>query len=445
MPRFAKSGNGGDAPFCGSAAHFSRRNLLGVAAGLGFANWLTPVAETLARAAEKLPRGASPRSLIVLWMQGGPSQLETFDPHPGGPVSGGPSIRTSVKGVSIGKGLEQVADQMHHIALIRSVTSKEGDHERATYNVKTGYRPDQTLIHPALGAIVCHQLQDNLEIPRHVSILPSQWPARGGYLGDGYDAFKIGDPNQPLPDVATTVSKERYEQRLSDLENIVEREFARGRIPKMDETKTLHLHTVQRAYRMMSSEQLQAFNVREAPENQRTAYGDTSFGRGCLAALRLVKAGVRCVEVTLDGWDSHASNAEFCAARNRELDPAFASLLRDLKEEGLLDSTLVLWAGEFGRTPRLNPAGGRDHWPHGFTVALAGGGVPGGTVIGGTSPTPSIQPANISRDVERPIPIEDVHATVLKLLGIDPAKEVITPVGRPMRLSDGRPLRELTG
>src|SRR5690606_922654 len=132
-------------------------------------------------------------------------------------------------------------------------------------------------------------------------------------------------------------------------------------------------------------------------------------------------------------------------ARNRELDPAFASLLRDLKEEGLLDSTLVLWAGEFGRTPRLNPAGGRDHWPHGFTVALAGGGVPGGTVIGGTSPTPSIQPANISRDVERPIPIEDVHATVLKLLGIDPAKEVVTPVGRPMRLSDGRPLRELTG
>src|SRR5436190_9080734 len=250
---------------CGGAAHFTRRNLLGVAAGLGFANWLTPLAESLARASENLPSGQPAKSLIVLWMQGGPSQLETFDPHPGGAVSGGALIETRVKGISVGKGLEQVADQMDKISIIRSVTSKEGDHERATYNVKTGYRPDQTLLHPSLGAIVCHQLQDNLEIPRHVSILPSQWPARGGYLGDSFDAFKIGDPNQPLPDVSTTVSKERYKQRLDDLENVIEKEFARGRIAKMDESKTLHLHTVQNAYRMMSSDQLKAINVKEAP------------------------------------------------------------------------------------------------------------------------------------------------------------------------------------
>lgn len=428
---------------CGGAAHLSRRNLLGVAAGLGLANWLTPVAESLSRAAEKQSGGAPAKSLIVLWMQGGPSQLETFDPHPGGAVSGGAAIETRVKGVSVGKGLEQVADVMDQVTLLRSVTSKEGDHERATYNVKTGYRPDQTLIHPSIGAVVAHQLKDNLEIPRHISILPGQWPARGGYLGEVYDAFKIGDPNQPLPDVATTVTKERYQQRLGDLENVVEKEFARGRLKKLDEAKTLHLKTVQSAYRMMSSDQLKAFNVKEAPETQRAAYGDSSFGRGCLAALRLVKAGVRCVEVTLDGWDSHVNNEEFCVARNKDLDPAFASLIRDLKAEGLFDSTLVVWAGEFGRTPRINPAGGRDHWPHGFSIAMAGGGVPGGRVIGETSATPSIEPASVTQDVKRPIPIEDVHASVMKLLGIEHDLEVQTPIGRPMRLSEGTPIQEL--
>lgn len=428
---------------CGGAAHLSRRNLLGVAAGLGLANWLTPVAESLSRAAEKQPGSAPAKSLIVLWMQGGPSQLETFDPHPGGAVSGGAAIETRVKGISIGKGLEQVADVMDQMTILRSVTSKEGDHERATYNVKTGYRPDQTLIHPSIGAVVAHQLKDNLEIPRHISILPGQWPARGGYLGEVYDAFKIGDPNQPLPDVATTVTKERYQQRLGDLENIVEKEFARGRLKKLDEAKTLHLKTVQSAYRMMSSDQLKAFNVKEAPAKQRAAYGDSSFGRGCLAALRLVKAGVRCVEVTLDGWDSHVNNEEFCVARNKDLDPAFASLIRDLKAEGLFDSTLVVWAGEFGRTPRINPAGGRDHWPHGFSIAMAGGGVPGGRVIGETSATPSIEPANVTQDVKRPIPIEDVHASVMKLLGIEHDLEVQTPIGRPMRLSEGTPIQEL--
>lgn len=428
---------------CGDAAHFTRRNLLGVAAGLGLCNWLTPLAESLASASEKLPSGQTAKSLIVLWMQGGPSQLETFDPHPGGAVSGGAAIETRVKGVSLGKGLEQVADQMDKISIIRSVTSKEGDHERATYNVKTGYRPDQTLLHPALGAIVCHQLKDNLEIPRHVSILPSQWPARGGYLGDSFDAFKIGDPNQPLPDVTTKVTSDRYKQRLSDLENIIEKDFARGRIAKMDESKTLHVHTVQNAYRMMSSDQLKAFNVAEASLSQRQAYGDSSFGRGCLAALRLVKAGVRCVEVTLDGWDSHVNNEEFCVARLRDLDPAMAALIRDLKAEGLFDSTLVIWAGEFGRTPRINPAGGRDHWPHGFSIAMAGGGVPGGRVIGETSSTPSIEPANIGKDVKKPIPIENVHATALKLLGIEHDLEVQTPIGRPMKLSEGEPIAEL--
>src|SRR5688572_2089317 len=208
-----------------------RRSLLGATLGLSGIGWLTPVAERLARAAEERPRGQPAKSLIILWMQGGPSQLETFDPHPGTKFSHEETkaIATAAKDIQIADTLPRVAEQMEHVSLIRSLVSKEGDHERATYNVKTGFRPDPTLVHPSLGAIVCHQLADSVEIPRHVSILPGQWPGRGGFLGDQYDAFKTYDPSGPIPDVAARVSASRAEKRLNDLQTVVERNFARGR------------------------------------------------------------------------------------------------------------------------------------------------------------------------------------------------------------------------
>ena len=187
----------------------------------------------------------------------------------------------------------------------------------------------------------------------------------------------------------------------------------------------------------MSSEQLRAFDVGREPAAVRAEYGDTPFGRGCLAARRLIEVGVRCVEVTLDGWDSHVNNHEVHRKLVGVLDPAFAALIHDLKLRGLLDRTVVLCGGEFGRTPKVNLAGGRDHWPNGFSVALAGGGLRGGFALGATDPEGKKAP-------DRPTAIEDVHATVLAALGLDPATENVAPAtGRPIKLSAGTPIREL--
>jgi hypothetical protein len=427
---------------CCGPAHFDRRTLL-QAAGLAGLSWLTPLAERLARAAEKSPAGAPAKSVIVLWMAGGPSQLETFDPKPGTKIAGGTKARlTSVKGVEIGESYEQMADQMHHVSLVRSLVSKEGDHERASYAVKTGFRPDPTLVHPSLGAIVCRKLDDKVEIPRHVSILPGQWPARGGYLGAQFDAFKVFDPQGPIPDIAPMVADSRFQKRVKDLD-VVESEFTRGRLRQLDGNKTLHTAATQSALKMMSSDQLKAFDVKQATGEWREAFGDTPFGRGCLAAARLISVGVRCVEVTLDGWDSHINNHETHKARAQTLDPAFAALLRYLNDHKLLESTVVLWGGEFGRTPTVNPVGGRDHWPHGFTIALAGGGIRGGRVIGETSSDPPEKSKSWEKFVADPRQVSDIHATVLHTLGIPYDEELDTPIGRPMKISEGKVISEL--
>ncbi|MCP5519275.1 MAG: DUF1501 domain-containing protein [Verrucomicrobiales bacterium] len=423
---------------CRTPDHFSRRTLLKTL-GVGAAGaWLTSLAGMLARAAETDRSGAPARSVILLWLDGGPSQLETFDPHPGRPIAHGTAaIRTAVPEIELARGLENVAEVMNEIALIRSVVSKEADHERAVYNLKTGNRPTPTVVHPSIGALLCHQLADGGgDLPRHVSILPGQWPSRGGFLGAAYDAFQTDDPAGQVPDVTPRVSAERMQERLAGLE-VVEATFARGRRPDLDPAVTLHQRNLEAARQLMDSSQLAAFDVTQAPRSQREAYGDTAFGRGCLAALRLIQAGVRCVEVTLSGWDTHLNNHELHAHRVRILDPAFAALLRDLRAQELLDSTVVLCGGEFGRTPRLNPLEGRDHWPHGFSVALAGGGVRGGQVLGATDPEGQ------EREPADPVGIADIHATIQHTLGLNPRRELITPVGRPIPLSEGRILRSL--
>jgi hypothetical protein len=414
-----------------SLTHHHRRTFLGMVG----AAWLTPVAIHLARAAEKAKREPA-TSIIVLWMQGGPSQLETFDPHPGTRIAaGGTAVDTAVKGVQLGKGLERLAEQMADVSLVRSMVSKEGDHERGTYTMKTGFRPDPTVVHPSIGAICCHELAvAGTDIPRHVSIFPDQWPARGGYLGDKYDAFRMDDPAGPVPDTQSFLPKPRDEKRLQSLE-VVEGAFARGRGNRAE--NTLHQHTMSAARTMMSSEQLKAFDVSQEPLAVRRKFGDTPFGRGCLAARRLIEAGVRCVEVTLSGWDTHVNNHDLVAKQLTILDPAFAALLADLKERKLFGKTVVMCGGEFGRTPVVNPAGGRDHWPTGFSVALAGGGIRGGQVVGATDP-------DAKKDPTDPAKVADLHATMLAAVGIDYAKVNQTPIGRTVKYADdGTPIRGL--
>ena len=411
----------------------NRRQMLR-ALGCSGIPWLTTMGDLLAIQEERKRQPA--RHLILLWLEGAPSQLETFDPHAGSAIAyGSTDVATSAAGIRIGSGLARTAEVMHEITLVRSMMSREGDHERAVYHMKTGYRPNPSLIHPSIGAIICHELpRSPVEIPTHISILPNRWAAKGGFLGGGLDAFQLGDPANPLPDMRAPVAADREARRLAGL-SVVEEAFAHGRDGL--ETKTVYRGTLDRARRMMTSDQLKAFDVREEPASVRAAYGNSPFGRGCLAARRLVEAGVQCVEVTLDGWDTHANNHELQAARIQLLDPALATLIKDLRERGLLDQTVVLCGGEFGRTPKLNAVQGRDHWPQGFSMAVAGGGFRRGYAHGETDP------AGVSKEPASPVHVQDLHATIQTALGIDPTTEIMTPVQRPMAWSDGRVIREL--
>ena len=316
------------------------------------------------------------------------------------------AIASAVKDVQLATGLERTAEEMGSISLIRSMVSKEGDHERGTYAMKTGFRPDPTVIHPSIGAIAVTNCRlAGCDIPRHISILPGQWPARGGFLGDQYDAFRTGDPADPVPDTSSLMPDASAKRNDSKTSTWWRALSLRGRRRRAE--ATMHRETVAGGVKMMSSEQLKAFDVIERAVGPcERAYGETPFGRGCLAARRLIEVGVRCVEVTLTGWDTHVNNHKTVHELLKTLDPAFSTLIRDLRERGLLERTVVLCGGEFGRTPAINPLGGRDHWPMGFSVALAGGGIRGGQVIGETDPEGKPQPT-------QPVTVPDLHATIL--------------------------------
>ncbi|MGQ0634437.1 MAG: DUF1501 domain-containing protein [Planctomycetaceae bacterium] len=408
----------------------TRRDVLRIAAGLGLSFALPGLQGRAAQA-----RGAErPKSLLTLWLAGGPSQLETFDPHPQLSEKTQP-IPTKLAGLQIADLYPRVAEEIHELCVIRSMVSKEGDHERGIYLLKTGYRPDPTLIHPSLGAIVAHELPaPGVQIPQHISLVGTQWPARGGFLGDDFDAFKVLDPGQNLQNLVSRVSPDRQSRRLRSLD-VVEGAFRKGR--RLQSDATLHRETIDRALAMMSSEQLQAFKVEEEPAPVRAAYGDSDFGKGCLIARRLIEGGVRAIEVNCNGWDTHAKNFEGHKANAAVLDPAFSALIRDLLERDLLESTVVLCMGEFGRTPNINPVGGRDHWPTGFSCVVGGGGFRRGVLIGETDPTGK------NKDPVDPVEFPDLYATILHTLGVEYSKELTTPIGRPMALCKGHPLERL--
>ncbi len=411
-----------------------RRDLLRWAAGLGM-SFTLPGLTT--RAAER--RGTErPRSLLTIWLSGGPSQLETWDPHPGSLI-GGPTraIDTSIKGVQIAEGFPLLAGQLHHLSVIRSLTSREGDHDRATYTVKTGFRPDPTVTHPGIGAIVAHaQPSTELELPPVVSLGQENSPWKGGFLGGSFNALQVREPGQAGENVRDWIEEPRQQRRLDGLD-LVGKRFLQGRGAVVNRTQ--HEHSIEAAIRMMTSEQVKAFEIDEEPEEIRAAYGDSNFGRGLLVARRLIEEGVRSVEVTLQNFDTHDDNFTRHQNHATVLDPAFAALLKDLAARDLLASTAVLCLGEFGRTPRINGAEGRDHWPHGFSCLVGGAGLKGGQLIGATDP------AGEREKPEDPIGVDDLYATVLTALAIDPAHQVQTPIGRPIKYSNGKPIGRLLG
>jgi uncharacterized protein (DUF1501 family) len=409
----------------------SRRQLLQLLAGLGMTIALPGMsARAAARRADERPK-----SLITLWMNGGMSQLETWDPHPG-TASGGDvkDIATRAKDVRISDMLPQVAEQLDSCLLIRSLTSKEGDHERGSAYVKTGYRPEPTLKYPTLGAIAASELPNpKLEIPSYVSIASDRVVPEGGYLGNQWDAFRVFNPGEDLANLKSYETAERQRNRLEGLQ-VVSQQFAAHR--QFAARKTLHQDTIDRALQMMTSEQLKAFQLQDESASAKAAYGNTSFGKGCLVARRLVETGVRSVEVNLSGFDTHVSNHEGHITQTKIMDPAIATLLKELKERDLLQSTIVLCISEFGRTPSINPAGGRDHWPNWFSCMIAGGGFRQGTVIGAT---PSELPGEKPAPPTDPVTIPQLFATIMAVMGIEYSKEIMTPIGRPMRFADASP------
>ncbi|WP_339910003.1 DUF1501 domain-containing protein [Symmachiella dynata] len=410
----------------------SRRDALKIAAA-GTLSFALPALDL--RAATK--RGPErEKSLITLWLAGGPSQLETWDPHPGTKV-GGPTkaLATMVPGLHIADLFPHTAEQIHELSVIRSLVSKEGDHERGAYFLKTGYRPDPTVTHPSIAALVTQQQTDaRVEIPRNVLIGNDPFPGRGGYLGDKFDPFKVFNPQDKVSNVSANVDDQRQQRRLSNLD-IIEQSFRKNRTAAADRTQ--HRQTLKRALTMMTSEQLRAFELQHEPAAIRAAYGETSFGQGCLMARRLVETGVKAVQVTLDGFDTHANNFDGHQENAAILDPALAMLLTDLRQRDLLESTVVLCIGEFGRTPNINALDGRDHWPTGFSALLGGGGLRSGVVIGETDPT------GAKKDPVDPIEVPDLYATILAVLGVEYAQEVITPIGRPLALCEGAPIERL--
>lgn len=416
-----------------SLKRMTRRGLgLATLGGLGY---LAATRLGLAGGESKTSPTDRPMSLIVVWLAGGPSQIETFDPKPGRRI-GGPTraIATSAEGIEIAEGLPLVAEQMKHLSLVRSLVGQEGDHERASVLMKTGRRPETVLNHPSLGAVLAHELPAaGTEIPRYVSMLGFERTSRGGYLGQAYDPFRTGDPRFPVQDVSAPVGEDRQGRRLESLE-ILERGF-RERQGEV-ERQTSHQDRTRRALRMMKSPQLDAFAVDREPSSVAGAYGDSAVGRACLAARRLVEVGVRCVEVNHGGWDTHVDNFDNVRRLNAELDPALAALVADLVERDLFSSTVVLCTGEFGRTPAINPAEGRDHWPTGFSMVIGGGSLRAGVVVGETGLEADDQP-------KRPVTVADTYATVLTALGVDPATENVTDAGRPVKLGEGKPISEL--
>jgi uncharacterized protein (DUF1501 family) len=368
---------------------------------------------------------------ILIWLNGGPSHLDTFDPKPGGKVR---PVATRAPGLTLAAELPHLGELADRLALVRSLTSREGNHDRARLLAHTGYVPNPTVAYPSLGGWVSAELGGELgDLPAFVSIAGPSVGA--GFLGISHGPFVVADPRKPPANTSYPrgVDFDRFARRRTALAAL-EDDFARQSGDAMVESRRA---VYAQSVRMMYSPRLSAFDLGEEPESVARAYGDNDFGRGCLLARRLVEAGVRFVEVWLDGWDTHKDNFNRTARLCEKLDPALATLLSELGARDRLARTIVLCMGEFGRTPRINADEGRDHHPQAFSALLAGGGLRGGVVVGATS-------EDGERVVDRPLSPADLLATVASALGLDPAQKRRAPGGRPVALSDGGvPIREL--
>lgn len=398
-----------------------------------------------AAAAERIP--AKAKSCILIWLDGGPSHLETFDPKPDAPKEvRGPldSIATNVEGIRIGECLKQTAQLMDRLAIVRSMTSPLGEHNFGTHYMMTGYKPTPALEHPTFGATLAEVRSQSSVLPPHIAVpdfgVGGSKLSGNGFLSSSVQPFSVGgNPDKPDFKVQDMDFYRGLDlTRLDRRRQIVNAfdEFSRAK----DAGRTSEANPdLERAYQLIASPAARsAFSLSEEPAAVRGRYGfggASSLGQSCLLARRLVERGVPFVTVNSRGWDTHQDVFKLKerypgdrGAHVPALDKALSALLLDLSDRDMLNETLVVVMGEFGRTPKINSNGGRDHWPKVFSVMLAGGGVRGGQIYGSSDPLAEFPQDN-------PTTPSDLAATIYTLLGIDPAHELHTPDGRPVRVA----------
>jgi uncharacterized protein (DUF1501 family) len=377
------------------------------------------------------------KSAILLWMGGGPSTMDIWDLKPGS-ATGGPfkQISTSADGIAICEHMPSMAKQMHHMSIVRSMSTREADHMRGRYYMHTGYVPNPNVEHPSYGAVIAHELADQvpeLEIPPFVSV--GGGSVGPGFLGMTWAPFVV-DSNGNVRNLDGGIDPARMTQRLEMLATIEKKFIGERRGGSAED----HAKVLDKTVKLMTSKQMEAFKVMKEPEAVRERYGATGFGRGCLMARRLVEAGVPFVEVDLGGWDNHAGI--FPTLQNQklpELDKAMSGLVSDLADRGLLDDTAIIWMGEFSRTPNINGNAGRDHWARNYSNVLAGGGFKQGLVHGASDSTGG-EP---DRDA---VTLENLIGTIYHQMGIDPNKELVAFGTRPIEIvKDAEIMKSLIG
>jgi hypothetical protein len=405
----------------------SRRDFMQLSAlglgGLALSGWMPALAANVAQ------NKRTHKSCILLYMDGGPSHKDTFDLKPGTKDGGEfKPIATSATGVQISEHFAKLATHMHEGILFRGMSTSEGAHGRARYYMHTGYREGVGgLTYPSMGAIVSSELgKEDFPLPNFVAIGGKSYGS--GFLGARHQPLNVTNPASGVEDLKAQVAGPQFAQRVGLLEQMEQSFFKEQGAATIKDHQT----TYQRAVRMMQSAEAKAFDLSLEPSKSKSAYGSGRFADGVLMARRLVEVGIPFVEVSLGGWDTHMDNFDRVKSLSQQVDAALSALLTDLKERGLLESTLVVWMGDFGRTPKLNTRGakpGRDHYPKAWTAAMFGGGIKGGQAIGKTD-------AEGATVVEGKTTAIDFMATVCTVLGIDPTKENDTPIGRPIRIAD---------
>ncbi len=407
----------------------SRRTLLRFGATGALAGALPALSYQRPARADGPPAGAGPaRSCIFLYLAGGPSHIDTFDLKPGRPGGGEfRPVATSVDGLQICEHLPRLAERMKQLALVRSLTAKEGNHDRARHLMHTGYAPAGGADHPAFGSMVAETRRGVASgLPGYVAIAgPGE---DSGFLSSAYSPFPVKNPLRPVRHLAPArgIEGPRFARRLTVWRQL-EDQFAASRGGGYVGSRR---QVAEQALTLMQSSGSRAFQVEEEPESVKEAYGSSEFGAGCLMARRLVEAGVPFVEVTLNGWDTHEDNFNRVKTLCGTLDQGLSALVDDLAGRGLLGSTLLVCAGDFGRTPRINERGGRDHHPACSSVLLGGGGIRPGQVVGESD-------ADGDQVRSRPVTVPDLYRTVAHLLGLNPDRSRTSPAGRPIKTVDG--------